>query len=283
MLARRTDPIVWGQDGIKGPLSASQVAQYEEDGFLLFPGLMAQLDSQLLQGCIDEAGRLQHHKNRESFITEEGSNAIRTIYNAHGLSDIYKRAVSTPFFVECGRQLLGSEIYLHQSHLNYKKAFFGKNFFWHQDFTFWHHEDGMPQMRTMAVILFLDNVGPENGPIMMIPGSHRWYSDRPWCRGKIDPNEAARHNLVDDIETNGLLSPDQVRFLSDGKEIFTAMGPAGTVLMYEGNTAHASGDNLSPRDRAIGLFFYNSFENQLVNPTRPDYIAERIPKKLLCP
>lgn len=88
------------------------------------------------------------------------------------------------------------------------------------------------------------------------------------------------HNLVNDIEDNGLLSPKQVRFLSEGQEIFTAIGPSGSVLMYDGNTAHASVDNLSPRDRAIALFFYNSIENALINPTRPHYIAERSPKIL---
>lgn len=280
MLAKRTDPVIWGNNHSRGPLSSKQLEQYEKNGFLFFPGLLADLDSSLLNECIEEAAQLQNHPNRESFITEAGTDFIRTIYNPHGLSEIYARAIRMPFIVECGRQLLDSDIYLHQSHINYKKAFFGKNFFWHQDFTFWHHEDGMPRMRSLAVILFLDNVGPENGPMMMIPGSQMWYSDRSWSRQKIDPNAAARHNLVNDIEGNGLLSPEQVKFLSEGKQIFTAIGPSGSVLIYEGNTAHASVDNLSPRDRAIALFFYNSIENTLINPTRPHYIAERVPKIL---
>lgn len=195
MLAKRTDPVIWGDSRDNGPLSASQLEQYEKDGFLFFPGLLVDINRALLDECIEEAASLQSHSNRESFITEEGGDFIRTIYNAHGLSEIYARAICTPFFVECGRKLLGSDIYLHQSHLNYKKAFFGKNFFWHQDFTFWHHEDGMPKMRSLAVVLFLDDVGPDNGPMMMLPGSHMWYSDRSWNREKIDPNEAARSQL----------------------------------------------------------------------------------------
>lgn len=280
MLAERTDPVMWSQGNPSGPLTQAQLDTFCSDGFLFFPGLLANQEPALLAECIREADALQKHPNRESFIFEEDNKTTRTIYNAHALSETYARAIRVPFIVDSARQLLGSDVYLHQSHLNYKKAFFGKNFFWHQDWTFWHHEDGMPRMRSLAVILFLDDVSPENGPMMMIPGSHMWYSPRPWTRKKRDPNEAARHNLVDEIEENGLLTPEQVTFLAKGKTLFSALGPSGSILMYEGNTAHASADNLSPRDRAIALFFYNSIENNLLNPSRPHYIAERVPKIL---
>jgi ectoine hydroxylase len=275
-MLERKEPILWGSKN-SAPLSMKQLDRYSNDGFLFFPNFLSENTPNLLQKCIHEAVALQFHDNTESFIFEEDGKHIRTIYNPHGLSNVYKVLIRHPFFVECARQILGSDVYLHQSHLNYKKAFFGKNFFWHQDYTFWHHEDGMPHMRALAVIVFLDEVRADNGPMMMIPESHRWHSERIWDRQEKDPNIAARHNLVDEVERNGLLSPEQVRFLSANKSIFTAMGSVGSVLMYDGNTAHASTDNLSPDDRSIALLFYNSIENTLVNPSRPHYIAERNP------
>src|SRR3546814_3200003 len=45
------------------------------------------------------------------------------------------------------RFLLDDTVYIHQSRLNYKPGFQGKEFYWHSDFETWHVEDGMPRMR----------------------------------------------------------------------------------------------------------------------------------------
>lgn len=45
------------------------------------------------------------------------------------------------------RQILGSEVYIHQFRANMKPGFLGKEFYWHSDFETWHVEDGMPSMR----------------------------------------------------------------------------------------------------------------------------------------
>jgi hypothetical protein len=42
------------------------------------------------------------------------------------------------------RQLLGSDVYVHQSRVNFKPGFNGQDFYWHSDFETWHAEDGMP-------------------------------------------------------------------------------------------------------------------------------------------
>src|SRR3546814_7862163 len=74
-----------------------------------------------------------------------------------------------------GRVLLGDVLYVHQSRLNDKPGFVGKEFYWHSDFETWHVEDGMPQMRALSMSILLAPNTVLNGPLMIIPGSHRKY------------------------------------------------------------------------------------------------------------
>src|SRR3546814_19751740 len=65
--------------------------------------------------------------------------------------------------------------YIHQSRLNYKPGFKGKEFYWHSDFETWHVEDGMPRMRALSMSVLLAENTPHNGPLMLIPGSHQSF------------------------------------------------------------------------------------------------------------
>ena len=55
--------------------------------------------------------------------------------------------------------LLGDQVYLHQSRLNYKPGFAGKEFYWHSDFETWYAEDGMPRMRAVSASVLLTDAG----------------------------------------------------------------------------------------------------------------------------
>src|SRR3546814_3951459 len=83
----------------------------------------------------------------EEAITEPGSDAVRSIFRVHELSDMLGRLASDPRLIHVARQILGSEVYMHQSRANMKPGFKGKEFYWHSDFETWHVEDGMPRMR----------------------------------------------------------------------------------------------------------------------------------------
>ncbi|WP_430641250.1 phytanoyl-CoA dioxygenase family protein, partial [Bradyrhizobium brasilense] len=40
---------------------------------------------------------------------------------------------------------------------------------WHQDYGTWKRDDGMPEPRAMNIAIFLDEVMPINGPLMLVP------------------------------------------------------------------------------------------------------------------
>src|SRR5664280_1699171 len=52
-------------------------------------------------------------------------------------------------------------------------AFEGDVWQWHQDYGTWQRDDGMPQPRAMNIAVFLDEVMPINGPLLLIPKSHK--------------------------------------------------------------------------------------------------------------
>src|SRR3546814_9792914 len=85
------------------------------------------------------------------------------------------RLASDARLSEVARFLLGDRVYIHQSRLNYKPGFKGKEFYWHSDFETWHVEDGMPRMRALSMSVLLAENTPHNGPLMLTPGSHQTY------------------------------------------------------------------------------------------------------------
>ena len=80
---------------------------------------------------------------------------------------------SHPRLVGPLKQYFGEDVYVHQFKLNAKAAFEGDVWQWHQDYGTWARDDGMPQARAMNIAVFLDEVMPINGPLLLIPGSHK--------------------------------------------------------------------------------------------------------------
>ena len=62
------------------------------------------------------------------------SQEVRSIFNVHRLNDVFKNLVSDERVLNVARSLLGSEVYVHQSRINYKPGLHGKEFFGYSDF-----------------------------------------------------------------------------------------------------------------------------------------------------
>src|SRR5699024_12245631 len=95
----------------------------------------------------NELPRLSHApgvKAEEATAVEAKSDEVRSIFNIHRTNEIFKKIANDPRLVDRARQILGSDVYIHQSRINYKPGFVGKEFSWHSDFETWHAEDGMP-------------------------------------------------------------------------------------------------------------------------------------------
>ena len=268
--APRVDPTV---ADAPGPLTTDEVWNYARDGFLFATELFSQEEvAQLL----DEANQLaqQWPASQPGLIREPGSDAARSIFRLHKISELYQNLFRDPRLLSRARQLLGGEVYIHQSRVNYKPAMNGKEFFWHSDFETWHVEDGMPGMRALSVSLFLTESHEFNGPLMLIPGSHETYIR---CAGATPENHFEQSLRKQEY---GVPSQEALEHLLADSEIVAPKGPAGSVVFFDCNTMHGSNGNLSPTPR-INLFaVYNRTDNALGepfcdHPPRPEYLAER--------
>src|SRR5699024_2724115 len=117
----------------------------------------------------------------ERTIVEPRSQGVRSVFEIHNSSEVFKKIANDPRIVDRARQLLGSDVYIHQSRVNFKPGFEGKEFSWHSDFETWHAEDGMPHTRAVSISISLTRNYSFNGPLMIMPGTHKHFVQ---CVGK---------------------------------------------------------------------------------------------------
>src|SRR5690606_20111194 len=117
----------------------------------------------------------------ENVITEPGSDEVRTVFRLDEQNALFDRLARDKRIAGRVSYLLDDDVYLHQSRLNYKPGFTGKEFYWHSDFETWHAEDGMPRMRAISASVLLTDNDALNGPLMLMPGSHKTFVA---CAGK---------------------------------------------------------------------------------------------------
>jgi ectoine hydroxylase len=273
-IVARQDPVVYGAGRYAGALTAAQVARYERDGFILLPDWFSQDE---IDALLAEVRRLSGDpavlRGGEA-ITEPGSDAVRSIFRVHQLSAVMQGLARDPRLVHVARQILGSEVYVHQSRANMKPGFKGKEFYWHSDFETWHIEDGMPAMRALSCSVLLSDNNACNGPLMLVPGSHRHFIS---CRGRT-PDDHYRQSLKK--QEYGVPDPASLNLLVEQGGIQAISAKAGSVVFFDCNTMHGSNGNISPWPRANVFMVYNSVDNRLGPPRyglkpRPEHIAAR--------
>ena len=278
----RQDPVVYAGGAYAQALSAQQLASYESDGFLLIEDLFSAAEVQALLDEIQRMGKDPAILGGEEVITEPGSDALRSVFRVHELSPLLNRLARDPRLIHVARQILGSEVYIHQSRANMKPGFKGKEFYWHSDFETWHVEDGMPSMRALSCSLLLTENNACNGPLMLVPGSQRHFIS---CQGKT-PENNYRSSLKK--QEYGVPDPVSLQLLAEQGGIRAMTGGAGSVVFFDCNTMHGSNGNISPWPRANVFMVYNSVENRLSPPKyglapRPEHIAARRGNAALVP
>ncbi len=149
---------------------------------------------------------------------------------------------------------------MHQSRINYKPGFKGKGFNWHSDFETWHAEDGMPAMHAVSASIILTDNHLFNGPLMLIPGSHKHFIP---CVGPT-PEEHHKQSLK--TQQIGVPSEHALTKMIDRYGIEAPTGPAGSLLLFDCNTLHGSNANISPDPRSNVFFVFNRRDNACGEP-----------------
>jgi ectoine hydroxylase len=239
-------------------LKPQQLQEFDELGYLVIPDCFSEQEVAVLRA---EAERI-YASNREE-VWRERSGAPRTAFAAHRYNGAFAILGRHPRLIEPIEQFFGEPVYMHQFKINAKAPFDGEVWQWHQDYGTWKREDGMPDARAMNIAVFLDEVLAVNGPLMIIPKSHK--------RGTL----AAAHDKATTSYPLWTLDNATVTRLVEEGGIVAPTGKPGTVLMFHGNLAHASPANITPFPRKIVYLTLCAVSNHITKFTRPEFIAHR--------
>ena len=240
------------------PLTTQQLRDFADEGWLFLPGCFSEAEIAILR---DEAESIYATDRRE--VWHEKTGAPRTAFAAHTYNEAYCLLGAHPRLIGPVEQVFGERLYMHQYKINAKAAFEGDVWQWHQDYGTWARDDGMPDPRAMNIAVFLDEVMHINGPLMLVPKSHK--------HGVL----SAGHDL--DTTSYPLWTLDQetvTRLVNEGG-IVAPTGNPGSMLMFHGNLVHASAPNITPYPRRIVYLTLCAVSNYIRKPTRPEWIAHR--------
>nr|WP_067286547.1 ectoine hydroxylase [Marinobacterium profundum] len=276
----RQDPVVYTQDRAEAPLAPELIAQFERDGYMVIPELFSAVEVAAMNAELERLRTDPAVLVSDKAIREPQSGALRSLFDIHFHDGLFARLASDARLAGLARFILGGDVYIHQSRMNLKPGFAGKEFYWHSDFETWHVEDGMPRMRALSASILLTDNDSNNGPLMLVPGSHRHYIG---CVGKT-PKDHYQYSLR--RQEFGVPDDASLSRMVDLYGIATATGTAGSVVFFDCNTLHGSNSNITPAPRSNLFFVFNHVENSLQapfcdQPPRPTFVANRGPLKRL--
>ena len=218
-------------------LTPEQKAFYAANGYLVLPGYLADMvdeaNGEIERLCVP-AAKLDRSDDRldlEDSHTRDDPR-VRRVKRPDLQSALFDRLMRSDRILGLARDLIGPNIRLHTTKLNMKRASYGAPVEWHQDFAFYPCTNA----DVLAIGIVFDDMAEENGPLQVIPGSHR---------GPIlDHHANGVFAGACDITEGGYTLADAV----------SMSGPAGTVSIHHGHVLHGSATNRSARDRRM-LFF----------------------------
>jgi ectoine hydroxylase len=267
--------VVYGSGAL--PLGPQRLASYATNGYLSFDLL---LDAELVGELLAEVERLavdRSVRGSDLAVIEPDSDVVRSVFDVHRISPLIADLVADRRLVGPARQILGSDVYIHQSRVNRKPAFHGRDFYWHSDFETWHAEDGMPAMRAVSLSVALTSNDATNGSLMVIPQSHRAFVPT--------VGETPIDHFQRSLRKQEVGVPDEAGLLvlaEQGGGIELLTGGPGSAVLFDCNLMHGSTGNMTPYGRTNLFVVYNSVDNALEAPyaaptARPQFVANRQP------
>src|SRR6266567_1262828 len=223
-------------------LSDAQRAAYDRDGVIVVPDVFAPAEVAELravtEGFVERAARVS--ANDEIYDLEDSHSAlepqVRRPKTPHLHDPAYFHASRNEKIVALLKDLWGS-VRFDTGKLNMKSAGYGAPVEWHQDWAFYPHTND----DLAAVGIMLDDVDMENGPMLVVPESHKgpvWDHHGPDGRfcGAMDPERS-------DLD------------LSRARP---CLGKAGSVTVHHVRAVHGSATNFSGRERRFLLNQYRA-------------------------
>lgn len=190
--------------------------------------------------------------------------ALRRVNAPVEVSKAYYDAMMDSTMTSCVEQLIGPNIKFHHSKINSKLPGAKTQVKWHQDFPFTPHSND----DVITALLMVDEVTEQNGPLEVLPGSHKGDLHSLWHNGVF--TGAVDQEVASQCQAQAVM----------------CTGTAGSVCLMHTRLLHGSAPNLSDKPRTLFIAVYsaedavpqslnpmpNRFEGQMVRGERTNRI-----------
>jgi phytanoyl-CoA hydroxylase len=222
-------------------LSAREIDQYRRTGYLVVEDVLDETllshARQVIAELVEGAAKVSKHDSLYDLEPGHRPQAprVRRIKTPHVNHALFWAIAKLPKLVGLLEQLLGpSGVRLHGSKINLKAPHYGSPVEWHQDWAFYPHTND----DILAVGVMLDDMLLENGPLMVMPGTHK--------------GPVYDHHV--DGCFSGAIDPSAVDL--DFSQAVPLTAPAGSMSFHHVRLVHGSAQNTSRRPRQLLLYEY---------------------------
>jgi ectoine hydroxylase-related dioxygenase (phytanoyl-CoA dioxygenase family) len=223
-------------------LSEKDVEFYNENGYLVVPNVLSEVEIARVSAAVDEVVDASRKvtEHTDVYDLEDDHSAamprVRRIKTPHKWHPAFSDLVAHEKILDVLDPLIGPGLRFDTSKLNIKDASGGSAVEWHQDWAFYPHTND----DLCAVGIMIDDVDLDVGPLMVVPGSHR--------------------GPVYDHHVNGVFCGAINDPACDGEyeKAVPVTGSAGSISIHHVRILHGSAQNMSPRPRRLLLHQYRA-------------------------
>ena len=229
-------------------LNKKELNFYKKNGYLVKEKLISNKEINKINSLIDKIIN-KEEKKKTKIKNLGGSYNNNFVYNSNSSNKREILRLNNPtyynklFFnlsrnkkiINIAKKLLGGSVRFHHCKLNFKlPSKKGGEVSWHQDWAFYPHTND----DLITVGVYLEDCYEENGPLQVIPKSHKQ---------KIFSHHNKSKEFVGKI-------CEKINY----KNKKSLTGKAGTVTFHHVRTVHGSGLNLKNSKRPLMLFGYTN-------------------------
>jgi ectoine hydroxylase-related dioxygenase (phytanoyl-CoA dioxygenase family) len=220
-------------------LSTDQLTAYHRDGVVLVESVADEATLATMRRALADltarSSSVTAHDNIYDLEPDHSAAKprLRRIKQPHLHHPVFWEFLTSEPLLGILKQLIGPDIRMHNSKLNLKAPDGGASLEWHQDWAFHPHTNAS----LLAVGLMLEDCTMENGPMLVLRGSHK---------GPVvhDHNTEGRFC--------GAIDPEQVPL--DYEDRIACVGKAGTISIHQTFAVHGSAANTSKFPRPFLLY-----------------------------
>ena len=228
-------------------LSAEQIDQFNKEGYLYLENaidadrlktLQSEFEQWKEQSRAETKAYGETYDKRPRFDVEPGHSAnqpaLRRIASPIEISDAYLDVMRNNLALDAVADLLGPNLKFNNAKINSKQPGAATQVKFHQDFLF----EPRTNDDMITVLFFIDDVTPENGPLEVVPGTHRKELYEHWHDGVY----------------TGAVAPEIMQKYKD--KSVPCFGKAGSACLMHTTLLHGSGPNLSDKARTLFICEY---------------------------